>query len=381
LSRILSASTRSTASMLMSTHDDRVTPPSLCDETNNGTTTAVTVSNSSDQQQQQQDSKNDNTSQSSSRIIKENNNRKILIGVRHGISTANEYMRQPGRCWGDATFYDDVQYTDAPLSKIAGRQQVCQLAVSFEETVESLLFESQQQQEREQERSSHESVGVVRTPNTVAVELVVVSPLTRCLETWLYGVRPALSALSLSSAAPVPCVVLPLAAERVYTSSDTGGRISLQQLRSDFSQPELDWSYMPAATPATTTTGTTIATNAEADESPPWWYTGNNIYPPPNTAITTTDEINKSQSQQQQQQPEQQHDSLEWRPHGQGQFYACPGEPQDVFEQRMRQLATWLRQRPERCIVLVTHWGVLQYLGDSDVENCGVVRINGFGNE
>jgi broad specificity phosphatase PhoE len=91
------------------------------------------------------------------------------------------------------------------------------------------------------------------------------------------------------------------------------------------------------------------------------------IYP---ATISTTE---KSNNQSQQQQPE------EWRPHGEGQYYACPGEPEDVFEERMQQLLEWLRQRPEQCIVLVTHWGVLHYLVEadekSDVDNCGVVNI------
>jgi hypothetical protein len=278
--------------------------------------------------------------------------------------------------------------------------------------VQSLLSLSEQackqkQQQQEQEQSSDESVIVDPTHDNIAgtaavpVELVVVSPLTRCLETWLYGVRPALSAMSLSTSllssptTTVPCIVLPLATERVYTSSDTGGRLSLQELQSVFSQPELDWSYMlPTGTSTSTSTSTptlnTSATNSEASESPHWWYTGNNMYPATATAtdISTTEKSNNQSQQQQQpeQEPEQQEqqrqpqtNSLkEWRPHGAGQYYACPGEPQHIFEQRMGQLVEWLRQRPEQCIVLVTHWGVLHYLAadEPDVENCGVVRID-----
>jgi broad specificity phosphatase PhoE len=337
----------------------------------------------------------------------------LLFGVRHGVSVANEYMSQPGHRWGDVTFYDDVQYTDAPLS-VAGQQQVGRLAASLGKTLlQSLLLEQQlppfvqeRKKQEQAEQCSDESDSVDPTANNIAgtaaaaaaaaaaavpVELVVVSPLTRCLETWLYGVRPALSALSLSTSASaaasataqtVPCIVLPLATERVYTSSDTGGRLSLQELQSVFSQPELDWSYMPTtttststSTPTTTSTATTTtATNSDADDSPPWWYTG--------TAKDKRNNPSQQQlelEQQQLEQQQQQNDSLkEWRPHGQGQYYACPGEPQDVFEQRMRQLVEWLRQRPERCIVLVTHWGVLHYLAanEPDVENCGLVRID-----
>jgi hypothetical protein len=49
----------------------------------------------------------------------------------------------------------------------------------------------------------------------------------------------------------------------------------------------------------------------------PWWYTG------------TGAEVNQQ----------------EWRPSGG--VYLCPGEPADVFSQRMRALKSWLQQRPE----------------------------------
>jgi hypothetical protein len=37
--------------------------------------------------------------------------------------------------------------------------------------------------------------------------------------------------------------------------------------------------------------------------------------------------------------------SKEWRPFGQGQWYAVPGEPWHVFEQRMKQLQRWILQQ------------------------------------
>jgi hypothetical protein len=67
-------------------------------------------------------------------------NKKIIFGVRHGTSIANGFMSQPGHRLGDVTFYDDVRYTDAPLS-LAGHQQVGQLAASFGDTVQSLWSE------------------------------------------------------------------------------------------------------------------------------------------------------------------------------------------------------------------------------------------------
>jgi len=42
----------------------------------------------------------------------------------------------------------------------------------------------------------------------------------------------------------------------------------------------------------------------------------------------------------------------------------------DVFSQRMQQLQQWIAARPERCIAVVSHWGVLQALTGQDFENC-----------
>lgn len=303
----------------------------------------------------------------------------IILGVRHATSTANEYMDRPGNQWGDATFFDDVSFQDAPLST-KGQEQVQQLAVSFLETMQSLLLleqrdgqeeelsklDEQQDQLEEQDPKAFRNSNSMHPP--AKVELVVISPLTRCLETWLHGVRPGLR----DTACTVPCIVLPLAAERVYTSSDTGGRQSLSELQAVFSQPELDWSYMTGRETTDTTT-----TNPPDKESPPWWYTGDtnvdtDTNPPPSNAAAASATDNENKNSQQQ---EDEQSLLEWRPHGQGQYYACAGEPEHVFGERMRQLSTWLRQRPEKCIVLVTHWGVLRYLGEPDVRNCGVVRM------
>lgn len=42
----------------------------------------------------------------------------------------------------------------------------------------------------------------------------------------------------------------------------------------------------------------------------------------------------------------------------------------DVFHARMQQLQQWLCARPERCIAVVSHWGVLQALTGEDFDNC-----------
>ena len=63
---------------------------------------------------------------------------------------------------------------------------------------------------------------------------------------------------------------------------------------------------------------------------------------------------------------------VEWRPVGQGQRYACPGEPEEAFDQRMTRLYQWLEQRPESNICVLCHHGVIAWmLGDDvDFDNC-----------
>ncbi|KAJ8605812.1 hypothetical protein CTAYLR_000559 [Chrysophaeum taylorii] len=126
------------------------------------------------------------------------------------------------------------------------------------------------------------------------VDLVVASPLTRALQT-------------AAAAYPQGGIALPLAAERVYLSSDLGTpRSELQQ-----KWPQFDF---------------------VGDEN--WWYEA---------------------------------DGPEWRPPG---TYVCPGEPKDAFVDRMDRLLTWLRARPEKKIALVSHWGVIASLTGRDFDNC-----------
>lgn len=47
-----------------------------------------------------------------------------------------------------------------------------------------------------------------------------------------------------------------------------------------------------------------------------------------------------------------------------------PMEPWPQVEQRVRQFAEWLRPRPERSILVVSHHGLLRSLGGVEVANC-----------
>jgi broad specificity phosphatase PhoE len=267
---------------------------------------------------------------------------KELLCVRHGVSISNEFMSRPENKWGSPTFRDDPKLFDAPLSQNG----------------EDLTKDSLPHQLLHQEDLRAFLTGISRhydEPNDGGVELVLVSPLTRCLQTYVYGVEPALLDLltdhdedgirsqnidrdpaqkktSITSnddnlpgtKLPIPVLALPLLRERVYTVSETGRPISA--LEKEF--PSVNFS--------------------ECHDEDNWWYTGPDPIPTATPVVGNRTDSNSYRD--------------EWRPHGRGQWYAVPGEPQAVFDRRMEQLKEWLFNRNETKILLVTHWGVLHYL-------------------
>jgi broad specificity phosphatase PhoE len=241
---------------------------------------------------------------------------KRLICIRHARSEGNEFLSKPGNRWGDATFCDDATLIDAKLTP-AGLEQVKHELLPFwtqEETEHSQLLQQ--------------------------VDLILVSPLTRTLETFYHGVEPALQKLLRSSSninmppdnKMPPVMAHPLCTERVYTASDTGR--SVEELEKEF--PLVDWSLV-----------------RDYNGGKQWWYT------------------HKTQVDADTYQ--------EWRPHGQGQWYAVPGEPETVFTNRMKALDEWLDQRSETTILIVAHWGVLRYItAGFGTKNCEVKVIEGW---
>ena len=138
------------------------------------------------------------------------------------------------------------------------------------------------------------------------IQLIVSSPLTRTLQTAELVFK--------GFPTETPRVICPLARERLYLSSDVGVCKSTQMSRF----PSWDFSEIP--------------------NDDPWWFSTNDGTP-----------------------------YVEWRPSGE---YACPGEPADVFRERIRALRRWLEQRPETNIALVTHWGVARGLTGESLHNC-----------
>lgn len=140
------------------------------------------------------------------------------------------------------------------------------------------------------------------------IDLIVVSPLRRALQTYDLGLRPHLDGKN------IPVVALPHAAERVYLVSDIGSPID------DLKQA---YPYV----------------NFDGISKEPWWWTPNGSY-------------------------------NEWRPTGQRQTYACPAEPTLDFAERMQGFRKWLDQRQEQKIVVVCHHGVIDWMIGMDFANC-----------
>jgi len=213
-----------------------------------------------------------------------------LLLIRHGRSWGNEMMDQPGNQWGDPNFRDDENLIDAHLSS-RGVEQAIALGRSL----------SQRDLDR--------------------IELVVVSPLTRALQTMQLAILPRLPL-------HVPIIVHPWSAERVYTASDTGRPVS--QLKLEFQDSRINFDCC-------------MPNDQKEDEDERWWF----------HTETSNPHVD------------------EWRPCDAYQWYAVPGEPQDVFDTRLKQFEDWLSKRQEQNICLVSHWAVLRHLtGGYDFENC-----------
>jgi len=241
-----------------------------------------------------------------------------LYGIRHGLSVSNEWMQIEENAWGAATFNDEHNFPDAPLSQTGIQQATALRQRLLEPTTNGGAGDSWLQ----------------------SVELIVVSPLTRCLQTYQHAVEPLFfnnTTSATTTARPPVVLALPLLTERVYTVSETGRPVSI--LQRDF--PTVDWSEFQRLRWC----------NPDC-----WWY---------DPSVET---------------PFNHHcDNVwrEWRPAGQGQRYGAAGEPMPVFERRMEALHQWLLDRPERHILAVAHWGVFRHFTNGkDLDNCQIITMD-----
>ena len=245
---------------------------------------------------------------------------KRLVLIRHGCTHMNEYLSKPGSRWGDAGFtdvfpQDDGLYRDSPLSD-KGTKQAQRLKTYFESS-----------------ELGKELIG--------NIELVAVSPMKRALQTAEIGVLPHLS----DSNDRIPIVALPLASERLYLVSDLGSSTSYLSERFPFADFTQEF-------------------NGFEEE---WWFTvkeGQSKDPSfKKSSVHSFNYIHKDEY-------------VEWRPKDEGQEYACLGEPDEAFQERMVALYRWLEEREERVICLVCHWGVLDWLVGAQFENCEVRDVS-----
>lgn len=231
---------------------------------------------------------------------KEQRKKKRLVLIRHGRTYMNDLIN--GTHFGAPGFTDVFQdapdqdkYQDSPLAA-TGLEETKQL----NERVRNLVMSGTKKGARE-----YEALNLSKNESSVfdELQLVVTSPLTRALQTLEMGLYE-----HIVKARGIPCIALPQAAERVYLVSDIGKPRCQLRVAYDYFV-DFDTGFHDAL---------------RDDDS--WHYT------------PTEDDKEKY---------------IEWRPHGEGQVYACLGEPQHNFDKRMTELYQWLNERDEDVIALV----------------------------
>lgn len=249
---------------------------------------------------------------------------KRIVFIRHGCTYMNEFLGKPGSSYGSPSFTDifpattDYQnkYQDSKLSPLGVKQ--------------SMMLSMRLGDLAQNNPSACANVEIATNDFTFLqdLELVVVSPLTRALQTYQIGVSSHVSK-------DVPVVVVPLASERGWLISDIGRPRS--QLIEEYPTYDFESAFFH---------------NGELVEE--WWFglddrkTIGRAISSGVTSLTYT----------------------EWRPSESNQKYAFPGEPDVQFDARMNKFYTFLRDRPEMTIAVVCHWGVIDWMLGVDFDNC-----------
>lgn len=278
---------------------------------------------------------------------------KEIVLIRHGQTFMNEYIGGRGISFGEPGFTDIFQeptdrekYHDSPLSDVGIHQ------------AKSLDFKLQELKDKNP--GALEALGLVRPPNANStsananflnrLDLVVTSPLTRALQTFEFALYDHIVEIT-DKTRDVPILAMAAASERLYLVSDMGKPKSELALRYPF--VDFDTSFMYSHE-----NGIQVLFDAESrgacDEKnciDEWHF-----IPSKETADNY----------------------VEWRPHGQGQSYACLGEPADHFDRRMSDLYYWLESREENCIAIVCHAGVIDWMtSGEEFANCEL-RVYAF---
>ncbi|CAJ1957394.1 unnamed protein product [Cylindrotheca closterium] len=241
---------------------------------------------------------------------------KRVVFLRHGRTYMNDFIG--GVHFGAPNFSDifpetpenKSKYIDSPLTPEGIKQA---------QNLKSVLQRTRKLKDYGANKMEERLFGSLLDE----IDLVVVSPLTRALETMDIGLYPLIKARN------IPIVANPLASERLYLVSDVGQ--ARKELKKMYEYVDFD--------------------SCISDDDRPWHF-------------QPTEDLKKTY--------------VEWRPSGHGQVYACLGEPQDHFDRRMTELFLFLEERPERTIVLVCHAGVIDWFLHETFENCelGIVDFD-----
>lgn len=239
---------------------------------------------------------------------------KRIVFIRHGRTHMNDYIN--GIHYGGPGFTDVFpdtsesreKYYDSPLSPTGWEQ------------VKALDFNLQRLANGDTDAATDLELSEVDSRILEDLDLIVTSPLTRALQTLEHGLGPAIRNRE------IPMVALPHAAERIFLVADLGKPRTI--LSKEYPKLDFESGFDPS-----------LGAND-------FWH-----YQPS---------------------PEEQENYVEWRPHGEGQVYACLGEPEGYFAQRMEDLYQWLEDSPASTIAVVCHAGVILWFLGEIVENCAV---------
>jgi broad specificity phosphatase PhoE len=293
--------------------------------------------------------RDDHRSQNEDTEAKEASLKQIVL-IRHGQTYMNELIGGGGITFGQPNFTDifhdpedQKKYHDSPLSDV-GIQQARSLNSKLRDLKDNKpgAFNALGlSQSFHSDRNKDKCTNVINIHFLDAMDLVVVSPLTRALQTLELSLYEHI--INRNDNRPnVPIVAMAAVAERLYLVSDLGKPRS--ELKSNYPFVDFDTAFSINCV-------TEVDCSNEKEHLDTWHF-------------CPTKQLEDRYT--------------EWRPHGQGQLYACVGEPSEHFDRRMSNFYYWLESREERCIAIVCHAGVIDWMtSGQQFSNCEL-RVQTF---
>ena len=260
---------------------------------------------------------------------------KRIVLIRHGQTYMNELIGGGGIAFGQPNFTDifpdpedQMKYHDSPLSHV-GIQQARSLNSKLQE----------------KKHGASDALGLSKSPNDNSflddLDLVVVSPLTRALQTLELSLFGHIVQRN-DDGHHLPVLAVAAAAERLYLVSDLGKPRT--ELKSKYPFVDFDSAFSIDCADKIESTGSLSGCSNEEERRDVWHFS-------PSKQVK--------------------HEYNEWRPHGEGQQYACLGEPSKYFDRRMSNFYYWLESRDEKCIAIVCHAGVIDWMTSGEqFSNC-----------